>query len=172
MNRKILWSASGVFPRVPDLRVSVCINNIDNYIIYDIVQNNNIRFSTLLRPEFSTCLGLHSPTNGKLFNYLSSLITLYVLLTPWSYIALVFYRAPITVVSRSKAWTVFARSITGSWVRIPLEAWISVCVYSVFVGSCVQVAALRRADLPSKESYRLCEKIKKLKKRPRSNKGL
>jgi hypothetical protein len=33
----------------------------------------------------------------------------------------------------------------GSWVRIPLEVWISVCVYSVFVLFCVQVAALRRA---------------------------
>jgi hypothetical protein len=32
---------------------------------------------------------------------------------------------------------------------------MSVCVYSVFVLSCVQVAALRRADLPSKESCRL-----------------
>jgi hypothetical protein len=31
-----------------------------------------------------------------------------------------------------------------------------VCVYSVFVLSCVQVAALRRADPPSMESYRLC----------------
>jgi hypothetical protein len=30
------------------------------------------------------------------------------------------------------------------------------CVYSVFVLSCVQVAALRLADPPSKESYRLC----------------
>jgi hypothetical protein len=27
----------------------------------------------------------------------------------------------------------------GSWARIPLEAWISVCVYSVFMLSCVQV---------------------------------
>jgi hypothetical protein len=44
----------------------------------------------------------------------------------------------------------------GSWVRIPLKAWISVCVYSVFVLFCVQVAALRRADPPSEESYRLC----------------
>jgi hypothetical protein len=32
---------------------------------------------------------------------------------------------------------------------------LCVCVYSVFVLSCVQVAALRRADHSSKESYRL-----------------
>jgi hypothetical protein len=32
---------------------------------------------------------------------------------------------------------------------------MSVCVYSVFVLSCVQVAVLWRADPPSKESYRL-----------------
>jgi hypothetical protein len=44
-----------------------------------------------------------------------------------------------------------------SLVRIPHEAWTSVCVYSVFMLSCVQVAALRRADPPSKESYRLCK---------------
>jgi hypothetical protein len=35
---------------------------------------------------------------------------------------------------------------------------MSVCVYSVFVLSCVQAAALRRADHSSKESYRLCKK--------------
>jgi hypothetical protein len=34
----------------------------------------------------------------------------------------------------------------GSEVRIPLEAWMFVCFYSVFVLSCVQVAALRWAD--------------------------
>jgi hypothetical protein len=33
-----------------------------------------------------------------------------------------------------------------------------VCIYSVFVLSCVQVAALRRADHSSKESYRLFKK--------------
>jgi hypothetical protein len=38
----------------------------------------------------------------------------------------------------------------GSWVRTPLKAWMS-----VFVLSCVQVAAFRRTDPPSKESYRL-----------------
>jgi hypothetical protein len=34
---------------------------------------------------------------------------------------------------------------------------MSVCVYSVFVLSCVYVVALRRANTPSKESYRLCK---------------
>jgi hypothetical protein len=44
----------------------------------------------------------------------------------------------------------------GSWVRIPLEAWMPVCFYCVFVVSCMQVAALHQADPPSEESYRLC----------------
>jgi hypothetical protein len=44
----------------------------------------------------------------------------------------------------------------GSWIRIPLESGMSVCVSSMFVLFCEHVAALRRADLPSKESYRLC----------------
>jgi hypothetical protein len=35
---------------------------------------------------------------------------------------------------------------------------MSACVYSVFVLSCVEVAALRRADHSFKESYRLCKK--------------
>jgi hypothetical protein len=54
----------------------------------------------------------------------------------------------------------------GSRVPIPLEAWMSACVYSIFVLSCVQVAALRWADPPSKESHRLCRRSRKLKKRP------
>jgi hypothetical protein len=45
----------------------------------------------------------------------------------------------------------------GSCVRISLKAWMSVCVYSVFVFFCVQVEALRRADPPSKESYQMCK---------------
>jgi hypothetical protein len=55
-----------------------------------------------------------------------------------------------TVAARSS----FARAL-GSCVRIPLKAWMSVCVYSVFVLFCVLVAALRRADPAFKESYRL-----------------
>jgi hypothetical protein len=51
----------------------------------------------------------------------------------------------------------------GSWVRIPLEAWMSVCVYSLFVLFCVQVAVLRRADPLSKESSRLCKRSRNWK---------
>jgi hypothetical protein len=53
--------------------------------------------------------------------------------------------------------------ILGSWVRIPLNIWMSVCVYSVFVLFCVWVAALQWADSPTKESYRLCIDLRKLK---------
>jgi hypothetical protein len=47
---------------------------------------------------------------------------------------------------------------------------MSVCVYSVFLLSFVQVVALRRADRPSKESYRPCknqetEKLAKVQQR-------
>jgi hypothetical protein len=44
---------------------------------------------------------------------------------------------------------------------------MSVCVYSVFVLSCEQVERLRRADIPSKEPYSMCKKIKELNKRER-----
>jgi hypothetical protein len=64
---------------------------------------------------------------------------------------------PITVAARSKAWTVFARLNTGSRVRIPFEAGMSVCVYSMLVLSCMYVEALRRDDPPPKELYRLCK---------------
>jgi hypothetical protein len=49
----------------------------------------------------------------------------------------------------------FARML-GSWLRIPLEAWMSVCVYSMFM-LCVWVAALRLAHHSYKESYQLCK---------------
>jgi hypothetical protein len=54
--------------------------------------------------------------------------------------------------ARSKAWTVFARSnaeIVGSNPTQGMDVFVLFCVY---------VAALRRADPPSKESYRLCKK--------------
>jgi hypothetical protein len=66
---------------------------------------------------------------------------------------------PITVVALSKAWTVFAQSNAGIVGSNPTQGMdVCVCVYSVFVLSCVQVAALRRADHSSKQSYLLCKK--------------
>jgi hypothetical protein len=69
---------------------------------------------------------------------------------------------PFTVVAMSS----LARTL-GSLVRNPLKTWMSVCVYSVFVLSCVQVATLRRADHSFKEFYRLCKKDYETKKKVR-----
>jgi hypothetical protein len=55
---------------------------------------------------------------------------------------------PITVASRSNALIVFALSNTGTVVSNPTRG-MDVCV-RLF---CVQVAALRQADRPSKVSY-------------------
>jgi hypothetical protein len=79
---------------------------------------------------------------------------------------------PITVAMRSKAWTVFIRSNTGILGSNP--TWgMDVCMHLFCVCAVlyVQVAALRRADLPSEESYRLCKKIKKLKSGQGPTKG-
>jgi hypothetical protein len=58
------------------------------------------------------------------------------------------------VAPRSAALSSSAQTL-GSWVRIPLDAYISVRVSYVFMLFCVQVAALLWAYPPSKESYRL-----------------
>jgi hypothetical protein len=66
--------------------------------------------------------------------------------------------SPISVAVRSRAWTVFAGSNAGIVGSNPTEGMnVCVCLFCVCVLSCVQVAALRRADSPSKESYRLCK---------------
>jgi hypothetical protein len=62
---------------------------------------------------------------------------------------------PLSGISSHYELSSLART-QGSWVQIQLKAWMSMCVYSVFMLLCVYVAALRRADLPTKEPYRLC----------------
>jgi hypothetical protein len=62
------------------------------------------------------------------------------------------------VVARSKAWIVVARSNAGIVGSNPTQSIdVCVCVYSMFVLSCMKAAALRRADHSSKESYHLCK---------------
>jgi hypothetical protein len=66
---------------------------------------------------------------------------------------------PITVAERSEAWTVFARSNAGIVGSNPTQGMdVYVSVYYVFVLSCVQVAALKRADHSPKEFYGLRKK--------------
>jgi hypothetical protein len=63
--------------------------------------------------------------------------------------------------------------ILGSWVRIPLEAWMFVCVYSVSVLSCVG-SGLATGLHPSKESYQpsISVRLRNLiKRRPRPDMG-
>jgi hypothetical protein len=67
---------------------------------------------------------------------------------------------PVTVAERSNACTVFALSeagIVGSNPTQGMDVWcVCVCLrVRAFSCVCVQAEALRRADHPSKESYRL-----------------
>jgi hypothetical protein len=55
--------------------------------------------------------------------------------------------------ARSKAWTIFSRLYAGIVGSNPTQG-MDVCVHLFCVY--VEVAALRRTDPPSKESYRLC----------------
>jgi hypothetical protein len=64
----------------------------------------------------------------------------------------------------------FARTL-GSSVRIPLKEWMSMCVYSVCVVLCVG-SDLATGWSPVQGVLPTVYRIKKLKKRPRSNEGL
>jgi hypothetical protein len=58
---------------------------------------------------------------------------------------------PVTVAARSKAGSDVGSNPTQG-------KDVCECICSVFVLLCVNAAALRRADISSKESYRLCKK--------------
>jgi hypothetical protein len=60
----------------------------------------------------------------------------------------------------------------GSWVRIPPETWMSVCVYSVCVVMCVGSGLQTGLSLVKGVLPTVYIRIKKLIKRPKSNKGL
>jgi hypothetical protein len=77
---------------------------------------------------------------------------------------------PVTVATRSKAWTVFARSNAGIVGSNPTRG-MDVCVRLFCVVLCAG-SALRRTDPPSEESYRLRKKIKGLSSGQGPTKGL
>jgi hypothetical protein len=77
---------------------------------------------------------------------------------------------PVTMATRIKASTAFGCSNIGI-VCSNLTRGMNVCVYSVFVLSCVQVVTLWRADPSSKESYRLCKRSRNWKSGQGPTKG-
>jgi hypothetical protein len=82
-------------------------------------------------------------------------------------IGFVYYKMPVTVAARSKAWTVFLARTLESWVRIPFEVWISVWVYTVFVLFCAG-SGLASGWSSVQGVLPTVYRIKELKKRPRS----
>jgi hypothetical protein len=82
------------------------------------------------------------------------------------------YLTPITVAARSKAWTVFARANTGIVGSNP--TWgMNVCVHLFCVYAVLCAGSGLVTDLsPIQGVLPTVYSIEKLKKRPRSNKGL
>jgi hypothetical protein len=76
-----------------------------------------------------------------------------MVLKPMQYFLSLILYLPITVATRAKAWNVFALSNTGI-VGSNSTRDMDVCVRLFCVYAVLQAAALRRADPPSKESYR------------------
>jgi hypothetical protein len=79
---------------------------------------------------------------------------------------------PMTVIARWKAWTVFALSNTGIVGSNPIQGMdVCVCLFCVFVVLCVG-SGLATDWSPSKESYWLWIRLRKLKSGQRQTKGL
>lgn len=69
---------------------------------------------------------------------------------------------PTSWVPRSLKNKLSLFGILGSWVQISVQTCIFACAYSVFAVLCT-VGGLAKADLQTKDSYRLCKKFRKRK---------
>jgi hypothetical protein len=146
--------------------------------------------SNIILPYSHTCQFLHllsDNSNTKHEDPINAISSNFLLFNP-SYIQL-FTSAPCSQISSAYNLTLMWESRSQwprclryeqlslfqtlvSWVRIPLKARMSVCIYSVFVLCCVYVAASRRVDSPSKESCRLCIGLRNWKSGQGPTKGL
>jgi hypothetical protein len=134
------------------------------------------------QPTASACCRVRIPDRHRPFDGVGTLPWNWPRTRPWKYFLaknhdrfsvkfdniyhLQLQQAPITVAARSKAWTVFACSNIGVMGSNPTRG-MDVCVPLL----CVWVAVSRRANPPSKESYRLCIWLRKWKSDQGPTKG-
>jgi hypothetical protein len=59
-------------------------------------------------------------------------------------------------------WSLWPAQTLGSWVWIPLEAWMSVCLFRLCCPMCAG-SGLATGWSPSKKSYRLCKRLRNWK---------
>jgi hypothetical protein len=117
-----------------------------------------VRFLRLFNDtlQFETFMGVFIPLNNESF----SVETGEEGATLWRFNTLCRPLLVITVAERSQTRTVSASSVSkivGSNPTRGLDVYVR--LFS-FVLSCVHVEVLRRADPPSKESYRLCIELR------------
>jgi hypothetical protein len=114
----------------------------------------------------TTCFGLTDHYQVYRFLWWSNLLLTVMLFCFSNFLAFV----PITVAKRSKAWTIFARSNSGTVDSNPTQGmYVSVRLFCVCVVLCVG-SGLAKGWSPVQGVLPTVYRIKKLKMRPRSNK--
>jgi hypothetical protein len=143
-NSATLWNLK----RWPSASFFSSLHFLQSAIACDVRRSNLCEWGKLCWPV--------SPCEGK--PILSSSVTQFLPLLPTYSPSFIFMGAilrewPITVAALSMAWTVFVHSnaqIVGSNLTQVMDV-------------CVQVAALQLTDPPSKDSFRLCRRLRNWK---------
>jgi hypothetical protein len=123
-------------------------------------------FCTVSKNNIKLCLKHlckhFTPSTGNLAEENSSVSNeglLFGDLVPTVYTKLSLVTFKFSVAAQSEAWTAFAHSNAGIVGLNPTQGMdVCVCIYSVFVLSCVYVVDLWQVDHPSKEPYHMCKK--------------
>jgi hypothetical protein len=118
------WSLVDVYRRFE----GICLTECSGTLLDSNGGNSKYQLAATARPDMAENNILHSHRRENLqphkVLYLSLLFTVSIY---------VFVLLPCDIRHEMSSP---ARTL-GSWVRIPLKAWMFVCVYSVFVSSCV-----------------------------------
>jgi hypothetical protein len=156
-----------------------------NAIIWDLTSKKRVSIHAKTSEEPQSCTSNMTICSGIRFSAVKFFLNLIYKHFYWNFsrkYAFPYFHAhfttvtsnlPITVAARSKAWTVFARSNTGivSSNRTQGMDVFIVCIYSVFVLSCVG-RGLAAGWSPIQGVLPIVYRLKKLKTRLRPNQGL